>query len=204
MRRTKDEAEVTRQNILKAALIVFSRHGYDATRLEDIATEAQVTRGAVYHHFGGKVELYYEMIRQFSERVMQVVNDAIAEGGTTLELVRRMLVQTLLYVTKDDEARAVNEIILFKSPLTSELAAGIEQKKQGTRSLVGFLTDLFQQGIRRGELRADLDPRDAAVAALALQNGLIGLWLIDDHLFALEERVEAIVDIFVQGLIAEQ
>ena len=47
MSRTKEEAEVTKQRLLKAALDVFSRKGYADTRLEDIAAEAGVTRGAM-------------------------------------------------------------------------------------------------------------------------------------------------------------
>jgi TetR/AcrR family acrAB operon transcriptional repressor len=52
MRRTKEEAEITKQNLLQAALEVFSRMGYSATRVEDIARQADVTTGAIYHHFG--------------------------------------------------------------------------------------------------------------------------------------------------------
>lgn len=45
MRRTKEEAAITRQNILKAALILFSEKGYATTTLAEIAQSAQVTRG---------------------------------------------------------------------------------------------------------------------------------------------------------------
>jgi TetR/AcrR family acrAB operon transcriptional repressor len=49
MRRTKEDAEQTRQDLLDAALTIFSKKGYTATRLEDIAKVAGVTRGAIYH-----------------------------------------------------------------------------------------------------------------------------------------------------------
>ena len=62
MRRTKEEAEQTRQDLLDAALTVFSQKGYTATRLEDVARAAGVTRGAIYHHFGSKAELYSALI----------------------------------------------------------------------------------------------------------------------------------------------
>ena len=52
MRRTKEEAEQTRRALLDAGLRVFSRQGYAAIKLEDIAREAAVTRGAIYWHFG--------------------------------------------------------------------------------------------------------------------------------------------------------
>ena len=54
MRRTKEEAEITKHNLLAAGLEVFSRKGYKATRVEDIARQANVSTGAIYHHFSGK------------------------------------------------------------------------------------------------------------------------------------------------------
>ncbi len=57
MRKTKEEAAETRQALLRAALAVFSRQGYAATRLEDVAHEAGVTRGAIYWHFKSKADL---------------------------------------------------------------------------------------------------------------------------------------------------
>ena len=62
MKRTAEEAEQTRQELLDAALAIFSRTGFEAARLEDIAKTAGVTRGAVYHHFGGKPELYLALL----------------------------------------------------------------------------------------------------------------------------------------------
>ena len=66
MRRTKEEAAITREQLLKKALAVFSKKGYAATTLQNIAHEADVTRGAIYHHFGGKAELYNTLIREYS------------------------------------------------------------------------------------------------------------------------------------------
>jgi len=64
MRRTKEEAEQTRQQILDAALLIFSQKGFQATRLQDIATEAGATRGAIYHHFQNKAGLYKSLIEE--------------------------------------------------------------------------------------------------------------------------------------------
>ena len=51
MKKTKEEAEITKESILQAALEVFSKNGYAASRMIDIAKEAGVTRGAIYWHF---------------------------------------------------------------------------------------------------------------------------------------------------------
>src|SRR5262245_49655740 len=51
MRRTKEEAALTRAAIVEAGLACFDRHGINGTTLDDIAAEAGVTKGAIYHHF---------------------------------------------------------------------------------------------------------------------------------------------------------
>ena len=66
MRKTKEEAAITREQLLKKALAVFSKKGYSATTLQDIASEADVTRGAIYWHFGSKAKLYNTLIREYS------------------------------------------------------------------------------------------------------------------------------------------
>ena len=93
MRRTKEDAELTRQAVLEAAITEFSRSGYAATRLEDIAKTANVTRGAVYHHFsGGKAELFAHIIDQATQTGTQAIDRAIQEGGPFLDILHRILV----------------------------------------------------------------------------------------------------------------
>ena len=56
MRRTKAEAEQTREDILNAAIDMFYKDGVSKTTLNGIATHAGVTRGAIYWHFKNKME----------------------------------------------------------------------------------------------------------------------------------------------------
>ena len=95
MRRTKEEAEQTKADILEAALAVFSRAGYEAARLEDIASAAEVTRGAIYHHFDSKAGLYLALIEDASELANKAINQAIQQGGSLTEIIERILINSL-------------------------------------------------------------------------------------------------------------
>ncbi len=61
VRKTKEEAMLTRQQLLNAAIEQFALRGVAETTLTDIADAAGVTRGAVYWHFRSKAELFNEM-----------------------------------------------------------------------------------------------------------------------------------------------
>lgn len=200
MRRTKEEAEITRQKLLTTALQVFSRKGYAETRLDDIAMEAQVTRGAIYHHFGSKADLYNTMVTEASGKAIKVIEDAIKSGRNTLDVLRRVFVDLLIYAHDDPEFRAINELVIFKTGSAPELQEGFDQKIAGNRQMVDFFADKIQTGIRAGDVRPDIDPRDAAISLIALNNGLLSLWLLDPDLFPLKQRAEAMAEIFTQGI----
>jgi AcrR family transcriptional regulator len=67
------QGAATRQALLDAACTLFGEHGYSATSIDDVAHAANVTKGAFYHHYDGKQELFagvYEQVkREVSERV---------------------------------------------------------------------------------------------------------------------------------------
>jgi TetR/AcrR family transcriptional regulator, acrAB operon repressor len=87
MRRTKDEAAITRATLLKTALSVFSAKGYSAATLDDLAKAAKMTRGAIYWHFKNKADLYNTLVEEVSARGAAVVQAAVAEGGTLIEIL---------------------------------------------------------------------------------------------------------------------
>jgi AcrR family transcriptional regulator len=77
-RRTQTErSEATRAALMAAARRLFTERGYDAVSAEEIVRAAGVTRGALYHHFGGKAQLldavHEELEREVTERIARVV-----------------------------------------------------------------------------------------------------------------------------------
>ena len=157
MRRTKDEATQTRQELLDAALEGFSRQGYHATRLADIAKAAGVTRGAIYHHFGGKAGMYNTLTKAASEQESGVIEAAIGEGGSLREIVTRILSYSLALLEEEDRSRQIFELSLIKTGTDPELEAAHRQRIAQVELLISSTASIMAQGIIRGELRADLD-----------------------------------------------
>ncbi|NIV15918.1 MAG: TetR family transcriptional regulator [Aliifodinibius sp.] len=200
MRRTKEEAAITRKQLLKKALAVFSKKGYSAATLQDIASEADVTRGAIYWHFGSKAELYNTLIKEYSDRGSQIVQKAASEGGTLIDILRRVFVRQLEIVEKDREMRALMELYLFKTGPVPELEQGRLQQIESGNSLIEMLAGVMGQGIEAGLLRSDVDAKDMARAYLAFQNGLIQLWLTSPNKFSLRASANSFADILLTGI----
>lgn len=204
MRRTKEEAAITREQLLKKALVVFSKKGYAAATLQDIAQEADVTRGAIYHHFGGKAELYNTLIREYADRGNVIMQQAVSEGGTLLDILRRVFVRQLQVIEEDREMRALMELYLFKTGLVPELEEGRQQQIDSGVGLIEMLAGIMSQGMQQGLLRSNVEPKEMARAYLAFQNGLINLWLTAPEQFSLKASAEAFADVLMAGIQAQK
>lgn len=203
MRRTKEEAAQTRQDLLEAALTVFSREGYEAARLEDVAQAAGVTRGAIYHHFGSKAGLFAALIDDASALGNMAIGRAIEQGGSFAEITERILVYTLNLLEENRRFREVMALSLSIPGTAPELADFREQRALRTRGLVASIGDMFQMGIAQADLRPELDPATIARGFLAYQNGLALLWISDKDAFSIKESAPALAALFLRGIITQ-
>lgn len=197
MRRTKADSDITRQRLLDAAVRIFSRDGYAAAKLADIATLAGVTRGAIAHHFGGKAEIFRALIEERHGVVGETVEAARAGGGGPLETLRALLVGLLVRLETDDSYRMMNELMLFqRGGIPPEFASVLSTGSSYETGIVRLLA----LGVERGEVRADVDLRTAALAALGLAAGVGANWLLSSRETSLSELAAPIIDLFLAGL----
>ena len=76
--RREQYSEATRNALLEAATALFFERGFGRTALEDVAAAAQVTRGAVYHHFTNKQQLFEAVLDSLESQAKQRVTAATA------------------------------------------------------------------------------------------------------------------------------
>jgi AcrR family transcriptional regulator len=114
-RRTQEQrSEATRSALLAAARRLFAERGYDEVAAEEIVRAAGVTRGALYHHFGGKAELldavYEQLEREMTEQIARVVLGSELESP--LEAMRAGIAAFLDECAKPE----VRQIALHDAP----------------------------------------------------------------------------------------
>jgi TetR/AcrR family acrAB operon transcriptional repressor len=193
--------EITKQNILAAGLEVFSRKGYKSTRVDDIANEANVTTGAIYHHFGGKSDLFLALVEKSEKKANQLALNIVEEGGTPATILRRLLVRIFEFIEEDKEYRAMYELFNNKTDFSSELSAIAKQSLEGRRQLAHYFSRLITDGIESGEFHQDIFSKDAALALVGFMNGMGLIWVQDPNHFSIKERAENLVDLFLSGMI---
>jgi AcrR family transcriptional regulator len=170
-RRTKEEAEETRKKLLRAGRTLFARRGFDGVSLEDIAGAAGVTRGALYHHFEGKLGVFREVTRSLLEEVGERI---LARAGRTLDAWEGLEEGCRAFL---DEARrpAYRRIVLLEAPSVLGIREWQElDESYTTRSLHEALSELAEEG--------SLQTADPGALAEALSGAMnqLSLWASSD------------------------
>lgn len=169
MRRSKAEAEKTRQRILASALVLFDEQGYAQTSLSEIARHAGVTRGAVYGHFANKEALLGALAdAQFAEVISQNAA-AIADADTWAKLTAN-LVQYFRHFSSSADKLRFSRIIHYQGHGEEALQ---RLKKRFEEQWQSQCRAAVARGKDNGDLAADADPQYLFFYLSALICGLI-------------------------------
>ncbi len=202
-RKTKQEAQETRAGILDAAERLFHARGVASTSLQHIAEEAQVTRGAIYWHFKDKAELFEAMMDRATmplEEGMQPMAEQPGSGVLSLAELRWGLVNVFYSAMHNERTRRVFEIAMTKVEYSGEMQALQERKLTAHRDWRQQNQASFAQAIAAGQLPAGTNTEVAAVALVALVDGLLHQWILEPGAFDLVAVGQASVEGFLTSL----
>ena len=115
-------AKVERTQILDAAATCFSKKGFSATSINDIADQLTATKGMVYHHYRSKAELFFDVHVYAMEMDLAAIQAAAARGSTAIERLELMAnAHFEMAVTETDYQRvAMQGVQMHFSGSTSE------------------------------------------------------------------------------------
>ena len=201
VRRTKEDAAVTREQLLDAAERVFRERGVARTSLAEVASAAGVTRGAVYWHFREKADLYAAMCARATLPLETMLEDAgTAAHDDPLAMLRELALAALTRLAGDARTQAVFEVMFHESERAAELAPMAERKQRERRHCIVHVERVLQQAVARGQLPADADTALATQALHAYIGGIMHQWVVDRSAYDLATSAPAMVDAFIAGL----
>ena len=181
----KDQRE---QEFKQAALKVFSTKGYHKSTMAEIAMEAGFGKGTLYWYWKSKEELYFSLIQQMHEEILQLVEEAAKREGTAIEKLTWMGNEmTELYYRDRDFCKLswkmrAEEVETFSPVYVEQLHAYVERTK-------GELEKIVRQGIEE-EVLPPVDPYYLSCMLLGLVEGMEIQWLEDSGSFDLRRGME--------------
>ncbi len=189
--------------IVEAAISLFAERGFAATRLEEVAARAGISKGTIYLYFPNKEELFRAVVRQRLTPNLDAIEAMVADHtGSSAELLRRIAQRALQLV--ESNIIAIPKLVLAESgnfPAIARLYAQ-EVAQRGMAILEGVLS----RGMERGEFRR-LDPHSVLplftgpILAMALWKHSLGPHT--DIAFDPRRVIETHLDVFLRGIAAE-
>jgi AcrR family transcriptional regulator len=180
---TSAPAEDKRRQLLDAAVRVFARKGFHASRVGDIAEEAGVAHGLLYHYFESKDQVLEAVFREnWSVLVARVtaVEETDEPAVDQLRHIAAIVLRTWLHLPD------VVRVMVREFGRSPEVAARIGELAQPIEAIERVIA----RGIERGEFRSDVDPRFAATVVYGSIDELLTAWVLG-RLPSSEEEVEA-------------
>jgi TetR/AcrR family acrAB operon transcriptional repressor len=183
VRKTKEDAELTRQRIINAARAVFLKRGVSKSTLEHIATEANVTRGAVYWHFENKTEIFHAIREQVFLPLIDSIDDTLAPAVKNIEnplnQIEASLSNTINDLNNNIEMREIYEIMMIKCEYVDEFATVLHQIMSNCSSIIEKLEAAYERAKAQDLLATSLSPRALAMDTHLFFGGLLHMWVKD-------------------------
>ncbi|OWJ97966.1 TetR family transcriptional regulator [Pseudomonas sp. A46] len=194
-RRTKEEAEETRVQILDATERVFHEKGVSRASLAEIAAAAGVSRGAIYWHFENKTDLFQAMLERIHLPLEELARASEREDEPDpLGRMHQLLVRLLKRVELDPQSRRIHEILRYKVEYTEELGDLHRRMREQSIECDQRIAKALSNAVSRGQLPAGLDCRLAAVSVHAYMEGIQTNWLLAPDGYSLADEAEILVD----------
>ncbi len=195
-----DVSEERKEQILEAAMDVFARSGFHGARMDDIAEQAGLSKGALYWYFDGKDAI----IQGIMDRLFAGESEQLRELLKT-DMSAQIKLQTFIDL-------AIEEIKSMESmiPIMIEFWSLLLRKKKVSGVLGGYysgyldlIVPMIQQGIDTGEFR-QVNPLDVGVTLAAFFEGLFVLWSAIPDIVVLERHMRSGSQLIIESLLKSE
>jgi TetR/AcrR family acrAB operon transcriptional repressor len=186
VRKTKEDASITRQRIINAAREVFLTKGVSRTSLEHIATHAGVTRGAVYWHFENKAALFHAMREQVFLPLIDLMDDTLLVNGpkdkpvldplTRLEQFLQNMIEEL---DSNLEKQQTYVVMMTRCEYVDEFAVVLQEILNNCSGIVHKFEKIYFQAKEQNLLLSENTPAELAMDTHLFFSGLLHMWVKD-------------------------
>ncbi|MCF8306780.1 MAG: TetR/AcrR family transcriptional regulator [Ignavibacteriales bacterium] len=179
--RREREKEQRRSDIIRAAEKVFFARGFETATMDDLAAEAELSKGTLYLYFKSKDEVYLAIVLKAMKLLREYFENAVTHKSSGLEKVRAIGES---YIQFHEDYPDHYKALLFFSTLQmdetsgpgAELKAFVENK-----DVMEVLYSAIIEGIKDESIRSDIDPLKTALILWGQTSGVLQLMTLKGH-----------------------
>ena len=173
VRRTKEEAEETKDKIVRATLEIFCEKGYSRATFDEISRRINLTKGAVYWHFRNKADILTEIIHRAFLLSRQELGQQVPELKT-LEDLRRYLLCEIRLIQQHEQYRKFLFFVLFQmewsEAILNKVSAELQDIIQSGRNVIKEVLTFAQ---KNGEISASADIEETLCVISCMWQGIL-------------------------------
>ena len=179
--------------VLRTAVDLFNRQGYDATSMGDLAAELGLTKSAIYHHVPSKAHLLQEALDEALDNLAAVIEEARGDTGRSAYERLRTAVEASVRVLVE-HLPAVTLLLRVRGNSDAEVAA-LRRRRRIDDELAALVADAVAEGALRDDLPPDLISR----LLFGTVNSLVE-WVRPEGRYGASELASAITTMAFDGL----
>jgi AcrR family transcriptional regulator len=199
--RRERERQERRRQILAAALKIFARDGYENANVDNIANQAELSKGALYLYFPSKRHLFLTLLEESNQELNSLLLKNVQEAGDPLEKVRALFESFLGYFDRNLELMRI--MFLEYRRLVGSGDEILQTILKHHRWRNEYMADIIRQGIQAGQLRPL--PVDLVVSILT---GMTSKLVVDKLEGDLQEELRTYIplveEIFLRGTLRDE
>jgi AcrR family transcriptional regulator len=184
-----------RTRILDEATRLFAEQGYSATSIRQVVQAVHCTKPAVYYYFRNKEDLFRQVVQQHVDALSALIASYVSRPGPIRPRMHEALMTFVEHAQRNPHAMR----LLQSVEMAPEEDAPDIDVSTARRLHFQMMEDLIGQGMRTGEIRSDVDPRDCAIALAGTINFQFQLWLHCGEEWS-PPRLHRTVDILFDGI----
>lgn len=203
VRKTKEDAQKTRLDIIEAASHVFVEKGVANASLNEIAERAGVTRGAIYWHFENKKDLFHALHESLAQPFLDsLLRDLEKNHDDPLGQLKDLCIHLLIDLTENEHKQRVLKILFFKCDYSGEFEPLLQEQCQNKEEKFALFAQYFDRAQKKGQLRDDITSDVMVKSLMCYISGIANEWLRHAETLDLKQQATAMMDLYFTGLYA--
>ena len=183
-----------RQEIIKTAIRLFRKHGYEKTRIDDIVQVLEISQPTFFRYFPTKDAVLREVGRRGFSCITERLKSELSSEATTAERLRRLFHEMAREVEAD---RPLWQAVVLSGAMDPVHSPDMRERKEAE---IGLLQEILAEGQKQGDVTREFPAAHLAEFMETLYHTLVRQWAVDltgPH--KLTERVRSAVEFFLRG-----
>jgi AcrR family transcriptional regulator len=197
---TYESSEVRKRQIVEAARKLIVERGSEHLTVRALAGEVGLTEAALYRHFASKNHLLAFLLQDIEKVLLDEIDTAVGDTESSLKTLDALVKRRLSSI----EQRRGMSFQVFAEIVSLGDKDLNHQAFETIRKYTDRVRDLLKRGVKKGEIKDDIDAAAAATLFFSSLQGLVNIWALGGYSFDLAKRYEPVWQLLRRSIVRPQ